>query len=178
MKLIHSALSSLKWWPARSSSWLRWGHPRRISGQALVETALVGIILAVLMAGALDLGRLFYTALVVENMAGEGARYGGMYPSRDTQNPCGCAIDANKNIQNRARQVAADRGIMIHQPDQADIAVSPPNCVDRRAQEELTVTVTYRVTDLFLPGLIGVNEIVIRKSAAQVIEENANCVGN
>ena len=34
-----------------------------------------GVMLGMLLAGAVDLGRAYYTAVVVTNMAGEGAAY-------------------------------------------------------------------------------------------------------
>jgi len=51
------------------------GHPSRARrrGQALVELALIIPILLVLLLGALDLGRAFYSKITVTNAAKEGA---------------------------------------------------------------------------------------------------------
>ena len=55
------------------------GGRRKKKGQALVEFALVGVFLALLLAAAVDLGRVFYTGVIVVNMAGEGAAYAALY---------------------------------------------------------------------------------------------------
>lgn len=47
----------------------------RISGQGLVEFALILPILLLLTMGALDLGRAFFVKVVLENSAREGAYY-------------------------------------------------------------------------------------------------------
>src|SRR6476660_9764989 len=52
-------------------------------GQALVEFALMGLILGMLLASAVDMGRAYYTAVVVTNMAGEGASYAALNPEKD-----------------------------------------------------------------------------------------------
>lgn len=152
---------------------LKTKRPRK-RGQAIIETALVGLLLALFLAAAVDLGRVFHTALVVENMAGEGAAYAAKYPARDLISPT-CSetgVLADRNIQDRARRVATDRGIMIRQPGQADVAVDPSNCTSRCRGVPIKVTVTYRIDDLLLPSLIGMREITIRKSATQYILES------
>jgi hypothetical protein len=136
--------------------------------------ALLGLVLAMLLAAAVDLGRAFYTAVVVENMAGEGVGYAALLPDHDANYPnaypSGCAqfpVTAGQNIQDRARQVAQDRGLIISQPSQAAISISPSNCLTRCKTQDITVTVTYTMTGLFLPSLVGMNSIVIQKSSVQ-----------
>jgi Flp pilus assembly protein TadG len=149
-------------------------HSRR--GQAILETALGGLFLAMLLAGAVDLGRAYYAAIVVENMAGEGASYAAKYPERDAASPL-CSqtgVLPNQNIQDRARRVAADRGIMIRQPGQANIEVDPPLCVNRCSGTPIRVTVTYQINDLLLPGLLGFNSITIKNSATQYVLDNVS----
>lgn len=62
----------------------------RDRGQSLVEFALVVPILLLLFAMAVDLGRLFYAYVAVENAAKEGAAYGATNPicSDDTRAIC------------------------------------------------------------------------------------------
>ena len=140
-------------------------------GQAIVEMALASVMLALLLAAAIDLGRAFYTSVVVTNMAGEGALFASLYPDQDANFPAAGAcsqlsVEANKNIQNRARQIATDRGLVIKQPTQANIRIQPSSCVLRCDGLPITVTVSYRLDDLFLPGLIGTNVITITKSSS------------
>jgi len=159
----------------------------RRKGQALVEFALMGLFLGMLLAGAVDLGRAYYTAVVVTNMAGEGAAYASINPGNDINYPAAgtCSqfsVQANQNIQDRARRVARDRGLIIRQPSQANVRVEvrdpnggnwSTNCNLRCAGRAIRVTVTYRIDDLFLPGLLGMNDITIRKSATQLITRDA-----
>ena len=154
-------------------------HPRKLGrkrkGQALVELALASVLLALLLAATVDFGRAYFTAVVVQNMAGEGAAYAGLQPDRDANYPLpydsgGCAqyaVGANQNIQDRARQVAIDRGLIIHQPSQASVVISPSNCMTRCVTQNITVTVSYRIDDLFLPRFLGMSNITITKSSVQ-----------
>jgi hypothetical protein len=149
-------------------------------GQALVETAVLGLFLALLLAAAIDFGRAYFTATVVENMAGEGAAYAAKYPGNDVASPsCAASVLPSNNIQDRARQVAVDRGMVIHRPSQADVHVEvlgdyldPTDCRLRCAGTAIKVTVTYHIDDLFLPGLVGMESVTIRKTATQMILDN------
>ena len=154
-------------------------------GQALIELALMGLVLGMLLAAAVDMGRAYYTAVVVTNMAGEGAAYGALNPSKDANYPQPSNPPANSDcsevpiihdydyIQSRVRQVANNRGLIIHQPSQADIRISP-TCANRCVGNAIRVTVTYTITDLFLPNLVGVRNVVIKRTATQLITKNAH----
>ena len=160
-------------------------------GQAVVEMALMGLFIGMLLAAAVDLGRAFYTLSVVTNMAGEGAAYASLYPDQDFANQT-CSIfqpvPADKNIQQRARRIAKDRGLVIEQGDQnaAVITISTDgfgnSCNVRCTGETVTVTVRYTLNDLFLPGFLGFTEIPIIRSASQTIlrdvGRNASCSGD
>jgi Flp pilus assembly protein TadG len=54
-----------------------------VSGQGLVEFALILPVLMLIVFGVLDLGRLFHAAITVANSAREGARYGTLNPPPD-----------------------------------------------------------------------------------------------
>jgi len=163
---------------------------RKHKGQALVESALMSIVLALLLAGAVDFGRAFYTLIVVDNMAGEGASFASYFPDQDAVDSS-CSLqtpNANKTIRQRARMVANDRGLIISQPtqDNIDIDTTDANGTDYGSQcsarcygRKIKVTVTYTITDLFLPRLIGFSSIPITRSASQYIlanvQKNGNC---
>ena len=53
---------------------------QRSRGQSLIEFALVLPLLLVLILGAMDLGRMFYTKIVLTNTAREGANYLAYFP--------------------------------------------------------------------------------------------------
>ena len=156
----------------------------RPRGQAVVEMALMSLVLALLLAAAVDFGRAYYTDVVVTNMAAEGAAYASLNPDYDLNVPS-CSnypIDANKNIQVRAKRVAQEHGLVIAQGDQdyvVSIASVPdsPNpyaCTDRCFNRTIRVQVTYTIHDLFLPHLLGMDSIVITEAATQQIQRNAD----
>src|SRR3954452_9202121 len=140
-------------------------------GQAIVEMALMGTLLGMLLAGAVDLGRAYYTAIVVTNMEGEGASFAAISPDKElgAQVPT-CSqltVTAPQDIQDRAKLVARERGLIIS-PTNASIEITP-DCNLRCEGNTITVKVTYQMTDLFIPGLLGIRSITIRKSASQLI---------
>jgi Flp pilus assembly protein TadG len=166
---------------------------RKGKGQALVEMALMSLLLGLFLAAAIDFGRAFYTLTVVTNMAGEGAAFAALYPDQDqvTANQV-CSIltpDDKKTIQERARLVAKDRGLVIEEDDQQSAIITVTTseednnfgetCRARCAGRRITVTVRYTINDLFLPGFLGMTEIPITRSATQLImrdvDRNAAC---
>ncbi len=158
-------------------------------GQAVVEVALMSIFLGLLLAGAIDFGRAFYTSVVVTNMAGEGAAFAALYPDQDQDtNNQSCSIlypvAVKASIQERARRVAKDHGLAIETQDQnlATITVSTDgygtSCQTRCSGRTITVKVTYRIDDLFLPSILGIRQIPITKSASQVITRDPQTNGN
>lgn len=151
-------------------------------GQAVVETALLGLILAMLLAAAIDFGRAYYTAVVVTNMAGEGAAYASIYPSRDSGGGGCTSVGADKDIRDRIINIAIDRGLVINSEDRAEArgnivitANGSTSCASRCDGENITVKVTYNLDDLFLPGLIGFTDIPITKEASQLITSADIC---
>ncbi len=161
--------------------------PKRSRGQAVVEMALLGLLLAMLLAAAIDFGRAYYTAVIIENMAGEGAAYAAMYPERELGDST-CSVNSysdNMSIQRRVRDLAKDRGLVLEAEDRAtaDIKVTVGNnitaCQKRCKGEAITVKIKYSLDDLFLPGILGIKEIPITQSATQLIlrdvETNRSC---
>lgn len=147
-------------------------------GQAVVETALLGLILVMLLAAAVDFGRAYFTAVVVTNMAGEGAAYAAIFPERDAG--CGGPATNDVSIKERARRIAIDRGLVIERNDQllANITVTTFDratstetaaCSARLDGEMITVKVSYNLDDLFLPGIVGFQDLTITKQASQRI---------
>ena len=159
--------------------------PRSLKAQALVEFALSGLLLALLLAGAVDFGRAYYTDVVVTNMAAEGAAYASLNPDYDL-NVSGCSdfpvpdpLHPQNDIQDRARLVAQQRGLVIHNTNILTVASVPDSsnpygCTDRCFNRTIRVQVTYIITDLFLPHLLGIDHITISESASQQIQRNAD----
>lgn len=92
---------------------------RKDKGQALVEFALVILIIVMVIIGTIDFARAFFTWASMANAAREGARYGIIHPRRWTSADY---ADPN-NIEYRARAMLSDLGattptVEIHCYDQ------------------------------------------------------------
>jgi Flp pilus assembly protein TadG len=70
---------------------------RRAIGQSIAEMAIVAPILLILLAGAIDLGRLFYSQITIANAAREGALVASMDPTKYEPNKA-CDTDTNKVV--------------------------------------------------------------------------------
>ena len=80
---------------------------KRPSGQALIEFALVLPLLLVLIIGAIEIGRLFFTKIVVTNAAREGAYYYATNPSSTD------LTTLQSRAELAARAEAANSGVAI-----------------------------------------------------------------
>ncbi len=70
------------------------GRRRRTRGQSLVEFALILPIMLVFLAAVLDLGRVFYATITLNNAAREGAFAAASNPdSFDAGQPCNTATN-------------------------------------------------------------------------------------
>jgi hypothetical protein len=161
-------------------------------------------VLAVLLATVIDLGRAHYTAVVVSNMAGEGAAYAALYPDQeevwtdgrgivhDRADDCSLLpVPAGKSIRSRVSSLAKQHNMGFEGwNDEGSSAASiadsiliyvdgdptKSSCTDRRAGHMITVRVTYRINDLFMPGIAGLRSIPIVQSATQRITRNVQCL--
>ena len=115
-----------------SSMTLRHHSEESFRGQALVEFALVLVVLLLLAFGVMDLARIFHSTIVITNATREGTRYGTRYPDEINQM---CII---------ARDEAEDAGLDL---ELAQIAVS---CTDGIA---ITRSCTGAVTNTCDSGL-------------------------
>ena len=98
-------------------------HWRRIArgrpGQAIVETALLGPVLCLLVLGSADLGRIFYYSISVTNAAREGVRHGSAYDPTTNTNP----NDSDAAVLQAVKNEAADLTLVEPNPP-----MSPPHC--------------------------------------------------
>jgi len=148
--------------------------------------SVLGLVLLMLLAAAVDFGRAYYTAVVVSNMAAEGASYAALNPSLEyrTGTCTYLTVSDNISIQERARLVGRQRGLVLDAQDQqaTTITVTPSDCRLRCEGTTVTVQVNYPLNDLFLPGILGIRDIPIRRSASQVIMRDPDrghaCQGN
>jgi len=108
---------------------------RRIAkrkGQALVELALTLPLILLLILGAMDFGRLFYTKLVLTNAAREGANYLAYHPD-------------DKEI---AKQVAVEEAISLGMSLKIENVIIEPDdetCCDMGQPITVKATVTIQL---------------------------------
>ena len=113
-------------------------------GQSLLEMALLIPILLVLIIGAIEFGRLFFTKLVITNAAREGAYY--LSTHRDDYDS---GTDTAPNTVIAAQTEAANSGI----PD-ITVDVTPKNCCTQ-GQYSVEVIVTTQVPNILILGFLG-----------------------
>ena len=84
-------------------------------GQSMIELAISLIVLLLLLAGIIDLGRAFFTYMTMRDAAQEGAAYGSLFPGDGagiitrTRNATTAPIDmSNADIQVAASVVGGD----------------------------------------------------------------------
>ncbi|MEJ7803381.1 MAG: PKD domain-containing protein [Thermomicrobiales bacterium] len=125
-------------------------------GQALVELALIAPILILLLVGAIDLGRVWQSKIIIENAAREGAMEGIFEPNTFIagQNCTSANQDANRIM---CRVMNETRGSSITVvPADVTKTCSPASCAPGTIGAPTTITV--RVTGQFslLTPLMGI----------------------
>lgn len=112
---------------------------RKIAAQSLVEFAIILPILLVLIISAIELGRVFFTQIVITNAAREGAYYLTTH-----------ALDSSaaSNAQLAAETEANNSGIA-----NITISISPPS--GWNPGDNIQITVETSVNDLIILGFLG-----------------------
>jgi hypothetical protein len=127
-------------------------HPRE-SGQGFVEFAISLVFLLILLAGLVDLGRMFYVYIALREAAQEGAQYGALCPN-------------GLSIETRVRQ-SSDFPI-----DLSDPQVAVNSSVVAAPGTPLRVEVKYLDFQLIMPFIgtvLGTQNIEIRAQANAVV---------
>ncbi len=125
----------------------------RQKGQSLVEFALLLPLLILILSGLLDLGRVYYVLVTLEDMAAEGAAYAAIHP-----------YDAG-GIWSRASQ--ASGGMITVSPDDVDVDYPPVMYVG--APITVTVRYSFRCITPFVSDLFPGGVILLRGTATQAI---------
>jgi len=120
-------------------------------GQALVEFALVLPVLLLLFLAAVDLGRLFYAYVGVENAAREGAAYGMSHSAALANTPVGQAFSDPTVTTVARREMGGDTHLTVMYTCNstvvaANCAPSAPSTTS--AGNTLNVQATYAFTFL------------------------------
>lgn len=141
---------------------------RRSRGQSLVELALILPVLMLLFAGTVDLGRVFYSQITIENAAKEGALEAARNPtSFDNTKPC-------DTVTNRVLCLVLNEAKgSLYEITASDVslACSPSPCpTDPVLGDTVTVTVAGHFTLLtpFVAQVLGPRVKLQASSTAQL----------
>ncbi len=131
-------------------------------GQSLVEFSLTAIILLIILSGLLDLGRLYFAYVALEDAAGEAAMFLAVIDPECETAASGAECSGSRNAEWRA--INATRGILDN--DQLIVITNiPVRAVG--GQVEVTIQYPYR----FLTPLISAiaPEVTLTSFATQTI---------
>lgn len=123
-------------------------------GQSLVEFAIMLPVLLIILAGVLDLGRLYYAYVAVTDAAAEGASYAAIKP------------DDSAGIYKRAQ--AASGGQVQLAPELVHVDPDPP---PTQSGAPVTVTVAYTFTLLtpMMRAIVPDSTLLLQAQANQVV---------
>lgn len=150
----------------------------RDRGQALVELALILPILLLLVAGAIDLGRAFYTQVTITNAAREGALEAALNPdSYDAGQPC---ADDNRVVCRAIRETNGSFVTVDHtdvtmecHPAGAPPGASPIVCVEGTSGSPNTAWVTvsgdFSLVTPLLSFVLGGQDVTLQATAKATI---------
>ena len=137
-------------------------HQHKSRGQSLVEFAILLPLLLVLILTGIDLGRLFYTRIVLTNAAREGAYYYANNPSGYT------LTELETQAELAARAEAANSGVTVN-----DVDFTPTGS---GIFSKIEVTVSATVQDLMILNFLnnafsitGGNENITLSSSVEMM---------
>jgi PKD repeat protein len=152
---------------------IRFGQSRRAHkrsrGQSLVELALIAPVFLILLATAIDLGRLMYSQIVISNAAKEGAlvaSQGGTFQSNSACSPtnavmCGVLTEA--------------KGGFV-EVDQARVTLTPATCVKDAMYPaggppnvSVKVTAPFKLVTPLIGSILGSNLTLNAEADAQCL---------
>ncbi|HEY7130949.1 MAG TPA: TadE family protein, partial [Candidatus Limnocylindrales bacterium] len=128
----------------------------------------------ILLAAAIDLGRLFYSYVAVENAAKEGAFFGSRNPLCDDVKP-GCADPDNVvwHARNEAPNIGTQFTTTVACRDSATDALIQPinNCLDG-SKYQVTVTYPFQLVTPILSTILG-NALTLHSEAQATVVNDA-----
>lgn len=133
-------------------------------GQSLVEFSLGLVVILIIVSGLLDLGRLYFTFVALEDSAGEAALYLSLNPH------CVHATDGAECANpNNADYRARNSGGLEVDWSKANIAFDVPQPYGVGESVKVTVTYSYGLLTPIIPRIVGINPISMSASASQII---------
>jgi hypothetical protein len=130
-------------------------------GASLVETSLVVLLLLLLLAGVVDVGRAFQTYIIITNAAREGARYGSHFPH------------LAQGIRDAAKNEAADSNVVLEDADISIVPEPPPGASPgdpgvAEPGEAIWVGVEYQF-ETGMASILGFGVVTLRSATEMVV---------
>ncbi len=123
----------------------------RKRGQSVVELALMLPILLIILLGLLDLGRVYYVMVALEDMAAEGATYAAIHPGPDNEE--------------EVRERAAAGSVGLVYVISSTVRVEYPPTVAPGAPITVTVPCSFTFATPFVSAMVGSQTIELRGTA-------------
>jgi len=125
--------------------------------QSFVELALAFILMLIMLAGVIDLGRAFFTYIALRDAAQEGALYGSLNPTATTL------------IEDRARSTSSNPVDLTNTTDvRVDITLLGQPCMGQGIKVDVTYA-TFPLAMPFLGTIIGKQTIPIHATVTDTI---------
>ena len=134
----------------RLTVWKDRNRRRASSGQSVVEFALVAPVLALLLVAVADFGRVFYTAIELNNAARAGTQYGIQSPANGAD--VAGMEQAAQSDGSAVSGLTATASEYCACPNGATQACSSTPCADMRVYVEVDTSATFN-TLLDYPGV-------------------------
>jgi len=128
-------------------------RPRGHHGQSLVEFALVAPILALLLLGAVDLTRAFYTYIVLSNASREAARVIIDYPQQYSDTAA-CTAGHNEAMPILNLSCSGGSPTIVISPA-ANTGATPPTRLPGREPVTVTTKATFQPITILIQWFMG-----------------------
>ena len=140
----------------------------REKGQSLVEFSLGLVVLLLVICGLLDLGRVYFTFVALEDGAGEAALYLSLHPNCQTEASDGPGPGPCDNPNNAEFRAKNSGGYEVDW-NNATITFDVPTTYGVGEPVKVTVDYNYKLLTPIIPRIAGMNPIKITASASQII---------
>lgn len=132
---------------------------RKEKGQSLVEFAFSIVVLLLLVAGAVDLGRALYTYMGLRDAAQEGALYGSTNPTLESE-----IVSRVRNSSNLLQGLSADSSANTS----VQVTVFGPACTNNAIKVRVAYS-NFPLSMPFLGALIGSQTVGISAEVTDTI---------
>ncbi len=146
-------------------------HRQRVraheSGQSLVEMTLGMIVLLILLLGVMDIGRLYFTIIALQNASAEGALYASAFPNcLDEHSPAPCS--ETDNVEYRVENQSL-LGMVDWNAAEIKVFTEDPSGPKRGKSITVEVKYNFRIFTPFITTIVGSDEIPVTVKASQLV---------